>query len=421
MDSLYTPSPNRYAPKNNKASSPQIKIGTAPRNIQQPNNFPGPGSYKLEYKETHGPKYTMRAKNQSNLEKLNCSPGPSAYSPYRVKDNNFKYSMSFKHDQKQFESTPGPGSYKIRDDKSLERPGYKFGKEKRLDISVGDASSPGPASYHSKAYLMYRTLPKYSFGKDKRRALNDSEITPGPGEYKFKSFIGKEGPKLTMRQKLSKSQSAVNLCPGPGQYKDANADLYLYRSPSYKIGTSEREPRRVNLPNVGPGQYNINKKLTHSPSCIIGTSQRKPLSSTDQSIPGVGAYNLRKNSNNAPKYSLVGSKDTKLAKSNFPGPGSYSYSMTNFKHYPSWKIGTSPREDEVSKASKEHFPGPADYFGKNQFVSNGAKYGFGTGKRETEKYSDAPGPGSYHIPCSIVEISEYTRNSGKFDPKFKFI
>ena len=35
--------------------------------------------------------------------------------------------------------------------------------------------------------------------------------------------------------------------------------------------------------------------------------------------------------------------------------------------------------------------------------------------------SDTPGPGQYHIPCAIVDVNDYTRESGKFDPNFRYI
>ena len=49
------------------------------------------------------------------------------------------------------------------------------------------------------------------------------------------------------------------------------------------------------------------------------------------------------------------------------------------------------------------------------------KYGFGTQKRYKDKFNDNPGPGTYHIPCSIVEVNDYTRRQGSFDDKYKKI
>ena len=49
------------------------------------------------------------------------------------------------------------------------------------------------------------------------------------------------------------------------------------------------------------------------------------------------------------------------------------------------------------------------------------KYRFGSKKRFSKHIYDTPGPGSYHIPCSIIDVTNYTREKGNFDSKFKFI
>jgi hypothetical protein len=104
-----------------------------------------------------------------------------------------------------------------------------------------------------------------------------------------------------------------------------------------------------------------------------------------------------------------------------PGPGQYSDNMKNKKHYPAWKIGTGSREDQLKRVIRDGYPGPGnyDFIGKN--IKLGPKYGFGTEKRGGVRKSDTPGPGQYHIPCAIVDVNDYTRESGKFDPNFRYI
>ena len=57
----------------------------------------------------------------------------------------------------------------------------------------------------------------------------------------------------------------------------------------------------------------------------------------------------------------------------------------------SWKIGTSSRNNDLKMKIKD------------------------------DKTNDVPGPGSNHIPCSIIEVNNYTREQGIFDDNFKFI
>ena len=51
----------------------------------------------------------------------------------------------------------------------------------------------------------------------------------------------------------------------------------------------------------------------------------------------------------------------------------------------------------------------------------GPHYKFGTEKRGFVQKSDTPGPGQYHIPCAIVDVNDYTREAGNFDPNFRYI
>ena len=46
---------------------------------------------------------------------------------------------------------------------------------------------------------------------------------------------------------------------------------------------------------------------------------------------------------------------------------------------------------------------------------------FGKDKRSKEIIEETPGPGQYHIPCSIVDVNNYTRKKAKYDNKYKFI
>ena len=41
-------------------------------------------------------------------------------------------------------------------------------------------------------------------------------------------------------------------------------------------------------------------------------------------------------------------------------------------------------------------------------------------KRYKDKYKDNPGPRPYHIPFSMIEVNNYTRDQGTFDEKFLF-
>ncbi len=220
-----------------------------------------------------------------------------------------------------------------------------------------------------------------------------------------------------------KSKSTV-LLPGPGQYQSSNYNSILKKLPDIKIGKAKRFINN-SQDNPGPGQYDnadqIKNVRLNKPSWKIGTSLRRPLNDIGDS-PGPGQYNIGKNiGDGAPQYSMRIKDNGNGNRYITPGPGRYKDVLNNLKHYPSWKIGTSKRDDSLKRQIKEGFPGPGTYENNNNHLLSHPKYGFSSAKRYKDKYNDNPGPGSYHIPCSIVEVNNYTREQGVFDDNFKFI
>lgn len=105
-----------------------------------------------------------------------------------------------------------------------------------------------------------------------------------------------------------------------------------------------------------------------------------------------------------------------------PGPGTYQNENVSivYKKEPTWRIGTSSREDVIKKVKREGIPGPGNYSIYSRAVE-GRKYGFGTEKRNANDKGFTPGPGQYHIPCSIVDVPRYQTYSSGFKDEFRFI
>ena len=197
--------------------------------------------------------------------------------------------------------------------------------------------------------------------------------------------------------------------------------------PDIKIGKAKRFLLdNSSVENPGPGQYDISDGIKYTklqkPSWKIGTSIRRPLNEAIET-PGPGNYNLTgKIGEGKPQYSMRIKDKEKGDRYVTPGPGRYNNSEMNlYKHYPEWKIGTSQRDDALQRQIKEGFPGPGNYHSNDKHLTSKPKYGFGTQKRYKDKYNDNPGPGSYHIPCSIIEVNDYTRKQGNFDETYKNI
>ena len=429
-DKLFNPGPGNYSPKESTYTRlPTWKIGTTKRKVfPVREHYPGPGTYSIPLDITNGPKYSMSTKAGLKGSKENLlNPGPAHYKPLLYKSQSCFYSFGLKTKLKDRDNTPGPGNYDLRKEKDLIIPSYLFGREKRDDeIVKRRKKNPGPGKYEYFADSIHIHKPIYSFGKQ-RKNKDYSTFTPGPGTYGHKEFIGKEATKKTIGIKYNFSSNDIT--PGPGHYEQSNPNNYLHKNPFIKIGNAKRVGDLNDLRNTnpGPGQYDddttIKNVFIKNPSWKIGTSKRKSLDHADKSFPGVGNYTISGELGAfSPHYTMREKGILSNYTTDVPGPGTYkNENMTLYKHYPSWKIGTGKRDEDLRKIIKEGFPGPGKYGFKSLKDFFSPKHKFGNSKRFLGNNFETPGPGSYHIPCSIVDITNYTREQGKFDDKFKFI
>ena len=118
---------------------------------------------------------------------------------------------------------------------------------------------------------------------------------------------------------------------------------------------------------------------------------------------------------------MVGKGNTGDYKNGVPGPGQYTGTNAIYVKNPSWKIGTDQRGEDLRRVIKEGVPGPGMYEFYDKTRIKSPQYRFGTEKRGYLKNSETPGPGQYHIPCAIVDINNYTREQGNFNPIFRYI
>ena len=422
-DQLITPGPGKYYPIKIIHKNPEWKIGTSQRPKESNIDNPGPGTYETRFKFPDGPSYSIRTRKSEVIDEDQITPGPSSYEP-KTFDKKSSYTFGHKYKNKESEITPGPGKYEIRKEKDLKVPSNIFGREKKFFSSKEADLVPGPGQYNGNIATTNIHHPKYSFGREKRVTDKINE-NPGPGTYKHLIYTGNEGKRISMGLKY-KSRSTEHL-PGPGQYVTYNYNIVSRKLPDIKIGKAKRFLLdNSSVENPGPGQYDISDGIKYTklqkPSWKIGTSIRRPLNEAIET-PGPGNYNLTvKIGEGKPQYSMRIKDKEKGDRYVTPGPGRYNNSEMNlYKHYPEWKIGTSQRDDALQRQIKEGFPGPGNYHSNDKNLTSKPKYGFGTQKRYKDKYNDNPGPGSYHIPCSIIEVNDYTRKQGNFDETYKNI
>ena len=135
----------------------------------------------------------------------------------------------------------------------------------------------------------------------------------------------------------------------------------------------------------------------------MGVAQRNKSNDTlsPKNSPGPGSYEVKSYLGEGPRVAIKQRANNDVAKSLvIPGPGAYEPKLEAIaRKYPDIGIGCGKRDDAIGSNSAANIPGPG-YYPLNE-LGTGPKYGFGTGKRQPNKFSDAPGPGHYEIPSRI--------------------
>jgi hypothetical protein len=221
---------------------------------------------------------------------------------------------------------------------------------------------------------------KFSIAKRPKVEVNESIKIPGPAAYNIKPPEMRGGFKFgssgnTNVGSLSHIESSSS--PGPGQYDvrtryknfKQNAPAWKYYLKSYiRMGTEQREKSSDSLnlrENPGPGSYASKSFLGEGPKITI--KQKGNNVSESLTVPGPGAYE--------PKLEAI------------------------IRKFPNVGIGHSKKDDAISYNASANAPGPG-YYLLNE-LGKGPKYGFGTGKRQPDRFNDVPGPGQYEIPTRI--------------------
>lgn len=183
----------------------------------------------------------MRVKTKEVFVVQN-NPGPGNYTPnYNIEHkSNEKYTMRPKTGEcKDRTKVPGPGQYTIRTEKDMNKPSYKFSKDKKLKGEQSTALlSPGPGNYQiDNNDPTQQIAPKFSFGKEDRsnNPQNSSMVrakTPGPGQYQIAGELGSNAPKISISF-VKPSMSVNSHTPGPGQYSSSK-DPTMHKAPQIK-------------------------------------------------------------------------------------------------------------------------------------------------------------------------------------------
>jgi hypothetical protein len=236
---------------------------------------------------------------------------------------------------------------------------------------------------------IHNRYPAWQIGNEIRMFSPKKLVTPFPGKYEFRSFIG-EGPKYTFREVF-----------------DNNEGL----KPEKRHAKANKK-----VPVPGPGSYNIPDK-SGGPSYTMGIRYRK-LNARLSKVPGVGAYNIRKDSSlNVPscRFDREKRNNENLNKTalNNPGPGAYNINSDLLSTSgPGFSFSKSSRSfslnDKSQSRNSSPVPGPGHYNHQHYTGYEGMKLSFTKEKREQVEYSKTPAVGQY------IESIRYNPSSASY-------
>lgn len=246
------------------------------------------------------------------------------------------------------------------------------------------------------------------------------------GSYKYKTFIG-EGPKYTFSQKFNVDgttdgkrhpRAYVNPpTPGPGAY-ETKSEL---AGPHYTIGLKrlQKSLSQGNLFVPGVGTYQLRKDSYFKVPCFIfGKEKRDNLNMNHSALkyPGPGKYNddVDKNSTTTAhwtfskdeRFKKIKPRNSKIVRLNVPGPGTYNLGDITGNEGPKYtfnkdKFSHSDSVDESMFNKIRNYPSPVTYNKSIEYIPDMPKYTMPKLDRNqmnkimTKFRISCPGPGHY--------------------------
>lgn len=165
-----------------KKRDQSVKIGKNPRfrTELEEGCKSSPGQYEPKILERKS--NLVFGKDLRFKEVRNDSPAPGQYDP-QPPAKSIKFTMRPKTSISKFNDAPGPGQYSANIALAKPKmPNLKFGTALR-SAHLNDKNNIGPGQYDTVGKT---TGPSYSFGKDKKCKLENTDL-PGPGNYTIKS------------------------------------------------------------------------------------------------------------------------------------------------------------------------------------------------------------------------------------------
>lgn len=257
--------------------------------------------------------------------------------------------------------------------------------------------TPGPTQYEVKD--LSNKSPSWTISNSKRLTMDLNSNTKKCGSYQYKIFIG-EGPKYSFSQKFNidgttdgkrHPKAYVNPpTPGPGAY-EVKSEL---GGPKYTIGLKriQKSFSQGNLFAPGVGTYELRKDSYFDVPCFrFDKEKRENLNMNHSALkyPGPGKYHdeIDKNSTNTAKWTFTKSdrfrklkpKNHNVERLNVPGPGSYNFRDITGNEGPRYtfnkdKFNHSDSVDESTFNKIKNYPSPVTYNKSIEYIPDMPKY-----------------------------------------------
>ena len=389
--------------------------------------FPGPGSYDIEDKNK-GPSYYfgLTEKNQRKVPKKEFYPPVGIYDLRKEKDLEVPCTV--------FSKEPKIKKRKISK-RLILNPNYEILTTRTAQWSFGE----GYAITANKENIKKEKEKKNIKNKDYRNNKLRSS-TPLPSNKDFiHTFFGKEGHSYTFsKEKYSHdddfdvAQNKKKNGPEPGKY---NRLKYIPDTPSYTMGR-----KLINL-NVKKNKENnkenplIERNIKYdflslnktSPSYSFGPKEgpilnkkgikldSRSINKTENSTPEIRDYNNDRIPQ-GPKYTF-GEIRKEKKKEEFPGPTDYDYKLPSSGTF--FTFSVKGEDEHIKQVLKDNYPGPGQYPIKDVYYSKNST--INPIHEKEKKKEEIPGPGAYKIPTSFDYLSTSTRESGTWNPNYRYV
>ena len=388
-----------------------------------------------------------KAKRFGSTRDSEATPAPSYYAkdlsrPLSSMMPNFSMPYKYNPDADKTAHVVGPGQYEPNYSVKESKKHAIFGKEKKeslKELTVNGTGIPGPGSYEVPKERPNSSSTKGTFGVPKSRGTSArprtaSETRPGTSadynvvQHTIEYRAQRVRAEAEMKNPSGQRPAEEALFKGDAEGSGSGTGTIGFNgnkpnAPAWGFGSGTRPPLNgVPQFDIAPGEYfgqtqNPRAQPGVKDKATVPRAKRRPLTESEKT-PGVGAYELRKDTEGGkpvsllggPMYSFRGKFPSMLEReiAMKPGPGQHDLEGNVMEN---WRRGVLIGLEKRQKAAKRFFqPGPGSY----QIRTNGPDgtvIKFPKARRAGNQNGTDPdieiGPGHYILKPTVPQLQPH--------------